>query len=173
MERTSSRELAYCGVFGAAAMLLPVLFHLVHLGRIFMPMYLPLLTLAFFVGPRPAAVTAAMAPLLSGAITGMPPFYPPTAPMMAVELPIMASIIALVVRSWPRANEWAVLAAVLLLGRCIYATLSYFVAVALGLPPVVMTAASFFSGWPGLVLMLAVVPPIVRTQRRPRAESKG
>ncbi|MFO7652386.1 MAG: ECF transporter S component, partial [Candidatus Krumholzibacteriia bacterium] len=61
----SARELAFCGLFGAAALLLPVLFHVVHLGRLFMPMYLPLVALAFFVRPLPAAVTALMTPLLS------------------------------------------------------------------------------------------------------------
>jgi len=69
-----SRDLARCGLFGAAALLLPVLFHLLHLGHVFMPMYLPLVALAFFASPTPAAVTALLTPLLSGAVTGMPPF---------------------------------------------------------------------------------------------------
>jgi hypothetical protein len=56
----------------------------IHLGHVFMPMYLPIVALAFFVRPLPAAVTAAMTPLLSGAVLGMPPFYPPVALMMAV-----------------------------------------------------------------------------------------
>ena len=47
-QRLLPRELAYSGVFGAAALLLPVLFHLVRLGAVFMPMYLPLVALAFF-----------------------------------------------------------------------------------------------------------------------------
>lgn len=47
----TSRDLAYCGLFGAAGLRLPVLFHILHLGRIFMPMYLPLVTLAYFVRP--------------------------------------------------------------------------------------------------------------------------
>ena len=31
MKRLDPRDLAYCGLFGAAALLLPVLFHLIHL----------------------------------------------------------------------------------------------------------------------------------------------
>ena len=100
--RPSPHDLAYCGVFGAAALLLPVLFHLVHLGRVLMPMYLPLVTLPFFVKPLPAAVTAAVAPVLSGAVTGMPPFYPPVAVMIAVELAFMAAVLSLCVPRWPR-----------------------------------------------------------------------
>ena len=74
-QNVRARELAYCGLFGAAAMLLPVVFHLLKLGSMFMPMYLPLIALAFFVGPLPAALTSFMTPLLSGVLTGMPPFF--------------------------------------------------------------------------------------------------
>lgn len=119
----SPRELAYSGLFGAAALLLPVLFHLVHLGHVFMPMYLPLCALPFFVRPLPAAVTAALVPLLSGAATGMPPFYPPVAVFMSIELGVMAVLIALAVGHWPRANEWLVLIPVLLFGRVLYVAL--------------------------------------------------
>ena len=81
------RERAYCGLFGAAALLLPVLFHVLHVGHVFMPMYLPLVALAFFVRPGAAAVTALLVPLLSGAVTGMPPFMPPVAPVMRTVFP--------------------------------------------------------------------------------------
>ncbi len=96
MKRLDPRDLAYCGLFGAAALLLPVLFHLVHLGHVFMPMYLPLVTLAFLVRPLPAATTAAITPVLSGAVTGMPPLYPPIAAFMGIELAFMAALIATV-----------------------------------------------------------------------------
>ena len=34
----SPRELAFCGLLGACALLLPVLFHMVRAGHVFMPM---------------------------------------------------------------------------------------------------------------------------------------
>ena len=162
----SHRDLAYCGVFGAAALLLPVLFHVVHLGHVFMPMYLPLVTLAFFVRPLPAAVTALLAPLLSGVVTGMPAFYPPVAVFMALELAVTAALISSLVQRWPRANEWLVLAPVLLLGRVLYVGLVYTFSVAIALPATFMASLSLLSGWPGVVLMLAVVPPVVRAGAR-------
>jgi hypothetical protein len=160
------RELAYCGLFGAAALLLPVLFHLLHLGRVFMPMYLPLCALAFFVRPLPAAVTAALVPLLSGAVTGMPPFYPPVAVFMAIELAAMAALIAFCVGRWPRANEWLVLIPVLLFGRVLYVALVYGFSLVIRLPAGFMAGLSFLSGWPGLILMAVVVPPVARVGRR-------
>lgn len=164
--RLSPRELAYCGLFGAAALLLPALFHLFHLGHVFMPMYLPLAALPFFVRPLPAAITALLTPVLSGAVMGMPPFYPPVALFMALELAIIAVLIASVVQRWPRANEWLVLVPVLILGRVLYVGLVYVFSLAIELPAGFMAGLSFLSGWPGIILMVAVVPPVARVRRR-------
>lgn len=162
----SHRDLAYCGLFGAAALLLPVLFHLVHLGHVFMPMYLPLVTLAFFVRPVPAAVTALITPLLSGLATGMPSFYPPVAVFMALELAITVTVVSLIVQRWPGANPLLVLAPVLVLGRVLYVVLVYVFSLAISLPATFMAGLSVLTGWPGVLLMLAVVPPVVRAGAR-------
>ena len=162
----SPRELAYCGLFGAAALLLPTLFHVLHLGHLFMPMYLPLCTLPFFVRPLPASITAALVPVLSGALTGMPPFFPPVAVFMGLELAVMAGLIALLVRRWPRANEWLVLVPVLLLGRVLYVGLVYGFSLIINLPAGFMAGLSLLSGWPGIVLMVVVIPPVARAGRR-------
>ena len=161
----TNREFAYCGLFGAVALLLPVLFHLIHLGHIFMPMYLPLVTLAFFVRPGPSALTALVVPLLSGAATGMPPFYPPVAPAMSVELALMAIMIG-IFRSWfPRAHVLIVLIPVLVIGRVISAALMYLAAYFMGLPATFVAGISFLSGWPGIMLMLLAIPAIVRLSK--------
>ena len=156
------RDLAYGGLFGAAALLLPMLFHLVHLGHVFMPMYLPLVALAFFVRPGMAALTAALVPLLSGAATGMPPFYPPVAPIMAVELAIMSAIIGILRLSFPRPRALAILVPALLVGRGVNAGLMYLAARLMGLPANFVAGISFLSGWPGIVLMLVVIPSLAR-----------
>ncbi len=164
------RELARCGLFGAAGLLLPVLFHALHLGHVFMPMYLPLVALGFFVSPAPAALTAFVVPLLSGAVTGMPPFYPPVAVLMAVELSVMAALIAGIRRIRPDGNEWLILLPVLALGRVLYVAMAYGVASIIDLPAAFVAGISFVSGWPGVILMLAAIPPLARLSRnRPAA----
>lgn len=164
--RFRAHDLAYCGLFGAAALLFPVIFHLVRLGHVFMPMYLPLVTLAFFVPPRMAAMTALAVPLLSGAVTGMPPFYPPVAVFMSLELAAMSFLIAAAVKRWARANEYCVLVPVLFLGRVMYVGLVYAFSLAIRLPAEFMAGLSLLGGWPGIVLMIAVVPPVARLRRR-------
>jgi len=159
------RDIAYCAVFGAAAMLLPVIFHVFHLGSMFMPMYLPLVTLSFFVGPIPAALTALLLPLLSAAITGMPPFYPPIAFIMSLELATMCGIIALVRMALPKINELIILIPVLFLGRCIGIGLIYLMALFMKLPATFVVGASLLSGWPGIILMIVAVPAVIRISR--------
>ena len=171
--RLSARDLAYCGLFGAAALLFPVVFHLVRLGHVFMPMYLPLVTLAFFVPPLPAAVTALVVPVLSGAVTGMPPFYPPVAVFMSLELAVMSALIAGVVGRRPKANEWLVLVPVLIFGRALYVVLVYAFSLAIKLPAGFVAGLSLLGGWPGIVLMVVVVPPVARLKKRPRPDGLG
>ena len=166
--REYTRELAICALFGAAALLLPTIFHLVHLGHVFMPMYLPLIAMAFFVRPAPAAATACVTPLLSGALTGMPPFYPPLALVMSIELSTMCALIAWVRRLRPGLNAWLVLLPVLLLGRVLNFVLVYLASLCIDLPAAFLATVSLLSGWPGLLLILAIVPPLVRA-----AESKN
>lgn len=165
-----SRDYAYCGVFGALALVLPLFFHLLHLGAFFMPMYLPLMALAFFVGPGPAALTAAVVPMVSGAVTGMPPFYPPVAPLMSVELAAMAAGAAWARRRFPNAKTVVILLTALVLGRVLNAALSYGLASAIDLPAKWVAGISFISGWPGIVLMLLVIPGAVAVAGRRRPD---
>jgi hypothetical protein len=159
------REGLTAGVFGAAALLLPFLFHVLQLGHVFMPMYLPLVALAFYVTPAVAAVTAFLVPLLSAALTGMPPLYPPVAPIMAIELAFMAGLIAVLVRRFPTAPALLLLAAVLIAGRALNVALVYFASVAMDLPAAFLAGVSLFTGWPGIILMLAVIPFILQARR--------
>ncbi len=159
------RELALCGLLGAAALLLPVLFHVVHLGSVFMPMYIPLVMLAFLVRPMLAATTAGIVPLLSSAMTGMPPLYPPVALFMASELAIMGLVIALACGHWPKAHPGLVLAPVLLIGRLLYVTEVFAFSRMVSLPAAFLAGVSLLSGWPGVVLMLVVIPQAVRVVR--------
>jgi riboflavin transporter FmnP len=96
----------------------------------------------------------------------MPPLYPPVAAFMSIELSFMAALIATVVWRRPRVNPWLVLIPVLLLGRVLYLAMAYGFARIIGLPAGFLAGLSFASGWPGLILMVVVVPPVARLGRR-------
>jgi len=162
----SARDLAFGGLFGAAALLLPTMFHVLQLGHVFMPMYLPLVALAFVVRPRIAVLTALMVPLVSAAVTGMPPLFPPVAFVMAAELALMALFIGVATARFPDANPLLILVPVLLLGRVVNFVLMYAAAALLDLPAGFVAGLSLLSGWPGIILMIVVVPPLVHAIRR-------
>ena len=158
--RLPTRDLAYCGVLGAAALLLPVVFHLLRLGHVFMPMYLPIVTLAFFVRVWPAAVTALVVPLLSAVLTGMPPLYRRSRQSWRWSWRQWRTSLP---PSWPGARPptngscWRLL--------WLNVALVYGVSLLLELPAGFLAGVSFLAGWPGVVLMLLVVPPVVRATR--------
>jgi hypothetical protein len=160
-------EISRAALVTAAGLALPWVFHALRLGHVFLPMYLPLLAGAFVLKPRTAAAAAFATPLASAVVTGMPPFFPPIAPWMAVELGLMAPLASLLHRR--RAlPPWAIVAIVLLVGRLVYAALVYATGLWLNLPARVMTVASLLAGWPGMILALVAVPAAVRVLERTR-----
>jgi hypothetical protein len=161
-QRTAARELAYGGLFGAAALALPFLFHLLHLGHIFMPMYIPIMALSFFVRARMAALVGMLIPLLSALTTGMPPLFPPVALAMSVELALMAGLLALLRQRSPDFPVLGHVLPVLLVGRVVNAVMLYAVAALISLPPAFVAGISFIAGWPGLLVMLVILPAVAR-----------
>ena len=151
----------------ALAIALPPVFHAVKLGSVFLPMYLPILAGAFFLPPRWAAIAGAAAPLISAALTGMPPFYPPVALWMTGELAAAGAVVSLVGGSGRRHPVLAV-AAGLVAARLVQALLVFGSAMLMELPPRVLTIATFVSSWPGMILALVAVPSAVTPLRRER-----
>jgi len=159
-----ARDLTLGGLLGALAIALPLAFHGLGpgVGPVLLPMYLPILALGLLVRWPTALAVAVTAPLLSSALTGMPPLAPPIAFLMAIELAALAVGASLARTAglgvWPAALAAQVASrlggalALLTIGRALgyqrgfldYSLLSLAVA------------------WPGIALQLAVVPPVVR-----------
>ena len=161
------REISRAALVTAAGLALPWVFHALRVGHVFLPMYLPLLAGGFFLRPRTAATTGAATPLVSAAVTGMPPFFPPVALWMAIELALMTGLASLLHRP-RRVPPWAIVAIVLVVGRVVYALLVYATSLWLDLPARIMTVASLLAGWPGMVLALVSVPSAVELVQRTR-----
>jgi hypothetical protein len=161
--RGIARDLAYGGLFGAAAMALPFLFHVLHLGHVFLPMYIPIMALAFFVGPRVAGTVGVIVPLLSAVMTGMPPLFPPVAFVMAIELGMMAGALAMLRHRSPAFPVLGHVIPVLVAGRVLNAVLSYAASAMVSLPAAFIAGISFLAGWPGVLLMIVVLPVVARS----------
>jgi hypothetical protein len=83
-----------------------------------------------------------------------------------VELAVMAVLLALLRKRWPLVAPVILLIPVLVFGRVVNAAIMYIIAGFLGLPAGFVAGISFFAGWPGVILMLLVVPPIAHLARK-------
>lgn len=157
----AARDLTLGGLFGALAIVLPMVIHAVGMGKVFLPMYLPILALGLLSSWRTAALAGLLVPLISALLTGMPPLAPPIALIMMAELAALG-LIASVTRSvglgiWPAAVLGMLAAravgvfALLTIGRALgYEQGLYEFAI-----------AGFIASWPGVALQLTVVPSAV------------
>ncbi|HEY3282224.1 MAG TPA: ECF transporter S component [Armatimonadota bacterium] len=169
--KLNAQELALGGLFGALALALPVLFHVVALaGPVFLPMVLPIAVLACLGTPRVAAMVGLMVPLLSAALTGMPPLVPPLAPLMGGELLVLGGTVG----SLHHRLRVPVVPALLLgtaASRCALALELALLGPHIGFSPPLSTyvLGSLITAWPGLLLQLIVVPAVVRAAREETA----
>ncbi|MFC1558274.1 ECF transporter S component [candidate division KSB1 bacterium] len=161
-DTTKSREMVTAAIFGALGVIFPVLFHLIGLGSVFLPMYLPIATMGFLVSFPIAVSTGIITPLFSAVVTGMPPFFPPVALVMCIELSVLAGSISLFYRRF-KWNIWISLIGAIILSRTIYILILLLVIPLLMLPPEILTIAAVISSIPGIILMAAIVPFAVKT----------
>ncbi|MDZ7261925.1 MAG: class I SAM-dependent methyltransferase [candidate division KSB1 bacterium] len=155
------QELVLAALFGALGLVLPIFFHALGLGSVFLPMFLPLLTLGFMVSVPTAVAVGLMTPIISSLLTGMPPIVPPIAPIMSVEAAAMAGLASWLYHNL-RVNFWICLIGGILAGRLVLLLAVLFVAPLLGLPGEVLSISAVIIGLPGIVLQLVMVPALVK-----------
>lgn len=162
----SPRDLAFGALLGAAGLVFPVFFHLLHLGPVLMPMYWPLVCLPFFAGPRVSVAVAAAVPWLSALVSGMPPLVPPVAAVMSLELAAINGAMVGLRRLAPYLTARWVLAVGLLVGRGVtwgaWAVLARWVS----LPAHLTGVAATLVGVPGVVAMVVLLPVVVQAAAR-------
>jgi len=148
------------GLFLALAIALPLAFHLVGLGSAFLPMFYPVVLAGFLLSPQVSVLVGLLAPLLSAALTGMPPLYPPVAFIMVLELLVMTAM------SWAlfqklHINIYLSLLLTILADRLALLLATWIVADWLQLPGIVLGPITLIQGLPGIVVMFLVIPPLV------------
>ena len=162
------RDVSLASVFGAAALALPMLFHVLGLGSAFLPMFLPLSAAGFLLPFRVSGPLAVIVPVVSSVLTGMPPmFVPPIGPIMMLELAFL-----LAADRWLYArlklNVFAAAALAAATERIFYLGLLYLAATVLRLPRLAFSLAGLGKSLPGTILLVTAVPMVVNILRRHR-----
>jgi hypothetical protein len=156
-DRIDISNLLIAVVFSALGIAVPVLFHALGLGSMFLPMYLPLAVGAFLLNRANALMLGFFTPLFSAVLTGMPPFYPPVVFMMMLQLPLFCFTISLLTHRYTKSVILS-LAAAVLLDRLLLVALFYVVYPLFSIDPRIITLYDLVKSLPGVVLMFVVVP---------------
>ncbi|MDZ7722548.1 MAG: ECF transporter S component [candidate division KSB1 bacterium] len=156
-----TRHITLSAMFMALSVLFPILFHAVGLGPFFLPMFWPIAISLFFLPFGFAVAVAALSPLISTLITGMPPVSPPIIYIMIAELTVMAVVARALFNSTKLGVFW-VLAAGLVASRIVLFFMVTVLASLLGLPEAFTSILWVLRGAPGLLMILVVVPILVR-----------
>ena len=170
MHRNQIRRLTLTAMFIALGYLLPFLTgQIPQFGAMLSPMHIPALLCGFVCGWQYGLVAGAIMPLLRSATLGMPYIFP-NAVAMAFELAAYGCAAGLLYRALPKKIDFVYVALVLsmLIGRAVWGLAS--AVLMMGTENVFTTqaflAVAFINAWPGIVLHILVIPPVVLGLRR-------
>lgn len=166
MRNHSVKELIMSGLFIALGIVLPIIFHMIGAGTVFLPMHIPVLLSGFFVGVPFAIAVGILTPLLSSLLTGMPPMFP-VLPFMMFELGTYGAITSLLYRklTWNMyLRVYLSLIGSMIAGRisaamAVWGLATFFAAKLPG--PIVFITSAIVTGVPGIIIQLAIIPIIV------------
>lgn len=172
MNKPDVKRLVLSAMFVAIGFLLPFLTgQLAQLGSMLSPMHIPVLLAGFVCGPFWGLVVGVVTPLLRSVVLGMPPLFP-VAVAMAFELATYGLVAGLLYERLPRKplNVIVALVIAMLVGRVVWGLAMF---VLMGLSGGAFTfdrflAGAFINAWPGIILHIVVIPPIVLALERAR-----
>ena len=170
MHRNQIRRLTLTAMFIALGYLLPFLTgQNPQFGAMLSPMHIPALLCGFVCGWQYGLVAGAIMTLLRSATLGMPYIFP-DAVAMAFELAAYGCAAGLLYRALPKhiAFVYVTLVLSMLIGRAVWGLAS--AVLMMGTENAFTTqaflAGAFINAWPGIVLHILVIPPVVLGLRR-------
>ena len=165
MKNRHLQNLVLSALFLALAFVLPFFTgQIPAIGKMLLPMHVPVLLCGFVCGFPWGLLVGLIAPLLRSAILGMPVFLPP-ALCMAAELCASGAFAALFHKILPKQRGFIYLSLVLsmLLGRLVWGGAML---LCTGIGGGAFTLSAFWAGavanaLPGILAQLILIPPIV------------
>lgn len=164
MKNKQIRRIVLSGVLLALGMVLPLLTaQIKEIGDTLLPMHLPVLLCGIVCGWKYGLPVGLVLPFLRSLIFGMPPLYP-QAVWMAAELAAYGAVAGLLyalIRV--RGRVYIALIGAQIAGRIVWGVVK---AILLGVGGKSFTVAAFFAGgfvdaFPGILLQILLIPPIV------------
>ena len=160
------KQLTLSAFFLALGLVLPFAFHSFgpQAGTVFLPMHIPVLLCGFVCGPAYGALVGMLTPLLSSALTGMPPLMP-TGIAMCLELSTYGFLSGWMTKKLPLYTSLII---TMLAGRAV-SGLANLVLLSMAHKAYTMQiflTAAFVTAIPGIVLQLVMIPLLVSVVKK-------
>lgn len=170
MKKKSIRSMVLAAMCVAVGLFLPLLTgQIPEIGSRLSPMHIPILLCGFMCGWQYGLIAGFITPILRSLLFGMPPMIP-TAVSMAFELAAYGLLTGILYRALPKKPAFVYVTLILsmLLGRVVWGVASMIIYGATG---GAFTFAAFIAGGftnaiPGIILHIAIIPPIVMALKK-------
>jgi len=165
MNKRNVLKLVLAGFYVALGVLLPIIFHWFQLGKIFLPMHIPVLLCGLMLGPYYGGLCGAVVPLLSYLLTNMPPVFFPVTIAMMVELCAYGVLAGLFIK---KTHHILALILAMVGGRIIGVAALAVLLLGAGMEFVLAAELVnyFVAVWPGILIQVIAIPAIMEAVRR-------
>jgi hypothetical protein len=158
--KTTTRQITSIALMIALCIIVPVIFHFIGAGAMFLPMFLPILIAGFLIEFPFAILVGLLGPWISALATGMPPLFP-TALIMSVEGLTVTAIVSYLYHK-KEMPFWICLISGILMGRVSLVIVGFTIAPLLGLPGELFSIYKLAESLPGVLLQLILIPIILK-----------
>ncbi|HPG29388.1 MAG TPA: hypothetical protein PKY81_12960 [bacterium] len=153
--------------------LLPFAFHFIAAGgKIFLPMYYPIIISGFLLEPTSALIAGFLTPFISSFITGMPTLNPPVAFQMSIELSILGFLVSFLSGKL-KFNYHIVCVISILINRILYAGLYFVITRIYNLPFKTKVIAELTSSIPGVLIIFLALPSFAKFLKKKLFQSES
>ena len=168
--RSSVKNMTLTAVCIALCVVLPIAFHSIpDAGSVFLPMHIPVLICGMICGWPYGFICGLMGPLLSSALTGMPPIA--FLPAMMVECGVYGLVSGIVLKFVHTKNTYGDLYIALVTAMIAGRVVSGIAKALIFTPGLALSAwitASFVTALPGILIQLVFLPSVVFTLMKAR-----
>lgn len=170
MKHLDTKRMVLAALFIALGMILPfVTAQVPSIGRMLLPMHIPVLLSGFVIGWPYGLVVGLILPLFRSFLLGMPPLFP-TAVAMTFELGAYGFLTGMLYQRLPKGNFYIYTSLILSLlgGRIVWGAVSL-VLYGLGNQPFswqLFVTGAFANALPGIALQIVAIPVIIMALER-------
>lgn len=165
------RKMVLTALSIALGIVLPMTLHAIpNAGSIFLPMHIPVFICGLAIGWPYGLICGIATPLLSSAITGMPPA--PILPAMVFELAVYGVVSGWLYKKLHKHHAvtalYVSLAGAMLLGRVVMGVVQAFIFNIGNYSVQTWVTASFVTALPGIAIQLILIPLVVLALKKAR-----